>query len=72
MVSTEMRDSKGSVCYQPVKGVQGGLLENIPGEHFLKTKLEKNSSSFGIPAGGGRAALKEREGKGLEKMAGVS
>lgn len=36
MVRKEMRESEGRVSNQPVKGVQGGGLEDITGEHFLK------------------------------------
>ena len=40
--TTRMRESEGNASDQPMKGIQGGRLEEIVGEHFLKTKLKED------------------------------
>ena len=40
--TTRMQESESNASDQPMKGIQGGRLKEIVGEHFLKTKLKEN------------------------------
>ena len=45
MISTEVWESKGSVCNHPIKRVKSRALKNVGRKHFIEAKLVENSSS---------------------------